>query len=82
LADPMNAVLDQARADTLALVIERFERRLTEEVGKVNERITQEVPKLQQQIADLKADLIRWMFLFWVGQLGAMLGILLLFSRK
>lgn len=104
LVDLMNAVIDQTRTDTWALIGERFERRLTEEFSKVNERftsleqtferrlaeeiakvherITQETAKLRQEIAELKADLIRWMFIFWAGQLVAILGILLAFFRK
>jgi len=78
----MNAVIDQTRTDTWSLVVERFERRLAEAVAKLHERITQETAKLRQEIAELKADLIRWMFIFWVGQLGAMLGMLLIFFRK
>ena len=35
----------------------RFEKRLTEECGK-----------LKVEIHALRADIIRWMFIFWVGQ--------------
>jgi hypothetical protein len=27
-------------------------------------------------------DMMKWMFVFWVGQLGAMIGIALLFLKK
>jgi hypothetical protein len=30
----------------------------------------------------VRADLLRWMFVFWVGQIGALLGILFAFFRK
>lgn len=29
-----------------------------------------------------KTDMIKWMFIFWVGQLGAMIGLILLFLKK
>ena len=29
-----------------------------------------------------KTDMIKWMFIFWVGQLGAMVGLILLFIKK
>lgn len=29
-----------------------------------------------------KTDMIKWMFIFWVGQLGAMIGLILLFFKK
>lgn len=86
--------------ERLTTVEEKFDRRLSEELGKVNERITAEISKLnerltieigkvnvefakvRQEMAELKAGLIRWMFIFWVGQLGAILGILFAFFRK
>lgn len=30
--------------------------------------------KLEQRLSDLKADLIKWMFLFWLGTVATMLG--------
>ena len=75
--------------DVLSFVEEKFERRLSEELGKVNDRLTTELGKInvefakvRQEMAEMKADLIRWMFIFWVGQLGAILGILFTFFRK
>jgi hypothetical protein len=49
----------------------RFEHRLTEEVDKVSHEITK-----------FKADLIRWMFIFWVGQIGVITGILFAFFKR
>jgi len=40
-----------------------------------------DIAALKIQSAEVKADLIRWMFIFWVGQLGAILGILLVFFK-
>jgi hypothetical protein len=77
------------KADVLGFVEEKFERRLTEEVAKFNDRLTTEIAKInaefsrvRQEMAEMKADLIRWMFIFWVGQLGAILGILFAFFRR
>jgi hypothetical protein len=30
--------------------------------------------KLERRLADLKAELIKWMFLFWLGTVATMLG--------
>lgn len=59
------------REDVISLVEERFERRLAEEIGKV-----------RQEISEAKADLIRWMFVFWVGQIGVITGILFAFFKR
>ncbi len=31
--------------------------------------------KLEQRLAQLKAELIKWMFLFWLGTVATMLGL-------
>ena len=73
-ADALVAVINEAakgqREDTIAFMEERFERRLAEEISKV-----------RQEIAEAKADLIRWMFVFWVGQIGVITGILFAFFK-
>ena len=71
LVDLINVANDHTKADVLTFVEEKFERRLSEEVAK-----------LDVKISEVKADLIRWMFIFWVGQLGAILGVLFTFFRK
>jgi hypothetical protein len=38
--------------------------------------------KLSKDIGEAKADTTRWMFIFWVGQLAATLGIIFLFLKK
>ncbi len=74
----------------------QLDRRITEEVARLevligeterrlDRRITEEVArlevKLSTQMAGMRADLIRWMFIFWVGQLGTLLAILFAFFR-
>ena len=69
-------------------VEEKFERRLSEEmakmsaeIGKVNGRLTQEVARLEVLIQKSHTDTIRWMFIFWVGQIGVILGMLFAFFK-
>ncbi|HZY38909.1 MAG TPA: hypothetical protein VFE53_19750 [Mucilaginibacter sp.] len=38
-----------------------------------------DIASVRKEISDAKAENIKWMFIFWVGQVGAALGILLLF---
>ncbi len=67
----------------------KLNTRIVETEAKLNTRIAQTEAKLEGKIAEVKAsiseakaDLIRWMFIFWAGQLGALLGILFAFFRK
>lgn len=52
-------------------VEEKFERRLSSEISKVNQNITES-----------KAGMIKWMFLFWIGQVAVILGILFVFFKR
>lgn len=59
-----------------------MDRRISEEVARLDHRITEEAGRLRVQVAQVRADLIRWMFVFWVGQVGALMGILFAFFRR
>ena len=66
LADILNTVESSAQKTTLEIAEERFEKRLAQ---------------VETKIAEAKADLIKWMFIFWVGQGATTLGILFAFFR-
>ena len=54
-----------------SVVEEKFERRLTEEIAK-----------LDKKISETKAELIKWMFIFWAGQIIVLVAILNLFFKR
>jgi hypothetical protein len=37
--------------------------------------------QLRKDLGETKADLIKWMFIFWIGQVAATLGFILLFLK-
>ncbi len=41
-----------------------------------------DIADLRKEFADSRADNIKWMFIFWIGQVGATLAIILLFLKK
>ncbi len=55
---------------------------------KVDEEVTVSTKDIatkdfvKAEIAEAKSDTIKWMFLFWVGQLAAMFGFLYFFLKK
>ncbi|MBD3384032.1 hypothetical protein GF407_03815 [candidate division KSB1 bacterium] len=61
--------------------IGKVNERLTEEIGKVNGRLTEEIGTVRVEAARNHASLIKWMFIFWVGQVAALLGILFAFFK-
>jgi hypothetical protein len=64
LVELINQSQSNQKKDILEFVEEKFERRLSEEVGM------------------LRAKLIKWMFIFWIGQVGVILAILFTFFKK
>jgi hypothetical protein len=38
--------------------------------------------RLSEKIGDTRADMIKWMFIFWIGQVAATFGFILLFLKK
>jgi uncharacterized protein YdcH (DUF465 family) len=64
----------------------KLDKRITEEVAKLenridqvdarlDKRITEEVAGLKADMSAFKAEIIKWMFLFWLGQLVALAGL-------
>jgi len=95
--DALVALINEAgennKTSVIEVVEERFERRLAEELGKLRAEIAEqmgklraelsgEVNKLRAEMHDLRANLIQWMFVFWIGQIGALFGLLFTFFRK
>jgi bifunctional DNA-binding transcriptional regulator/antitoxin component of YhaV-PrlF toxin-antitoxin module len=50
--------------------IAKLDRRITEETTKLDKRITEEIAGLRVEIAKTKSEIIKWMFIFWAGQIG------------
>lgn len=44
--------------------------------------VRKEMSTIRKEIGESKADTIKWMFIFWIGQVGATLGIIFLFFKK
>jgi len=70
LGDPGSDGLVMMFADAHRIATESFERRLAEEMSK-----------MRLEMAALKFDLLKWNFLFWIGQLAAFTAILSVMLR-
>ena len=69
------------RDDVLQETIEHFERRLTEEVGGLRVEMAHMKMDLRQDIAAARVDILRWSFVFWIGQVAAVIGLLAFMLR-
>jgi len=55
---------------------------IKEDLANVKYDLLQEVGNVRKEIGESKADNIKWMFLFWIGQVGATIAIIMLFLKK
>ena len=85
LINLINKAIFEQKNDVLKFVEEKFERRLSEEIAglevRLTEKISQNYNDLSEKISGTRADMIKWMFIFWVGQVGVILGILFAFFK-
>jgi ABC-type phosphate transport system auxiliary subunit len=59
----------------------RLQQRMAQFESKLEQRITQVESELDLRIAKTRAELIKWMFVFWVGTLVPLGGLLLFLVR-
>ena len=78
LVDILNKTEDRPKEHILEVAEGKFEKRLTEEARSLEVKIS----GVEVKIAQVQSNLIKWMFIFWVGQLGAITSILFAFFRK
>ena len=73
--------------------ISGLEVRLSDKIANLDVKLSQKIAdshaQLSAKIADsdvkassIKAELIKWMFIFWVGQVAVILGILFAFFKR
>ncbi len=89
----------ESRKEALALAEERFEKKLTEETGKINERLTEEIGKINERLTSeigmlrleiekirtemhgMKAEILKWVFVAWLTQIGILSGVMFAFLK-
>ncbi len=81
LVNLFNQSEQRQRENVLEFVEEKFERRLSEEVGKLRVDIQQTRADLIDRIEKSNANLVKWVFAFWVGQVAVLTGILFAFFK-
>src|SRR5215510_14102233 len=71
--------------DVLITATDRFERRLTQEVGLLRldfQRSLQEgLGGIRTELANARVEMLRWSFAFWVGQVAAIAALLAFMLR-
>jgi hypothetical protein len=66
----------------LELKIEQVKSDLELKIEQVKSDLELKIGQLDVKIERVKSDIIKWMFLFWIGQLASLIAILQIFFRK
>jgi len=70
----------ELKRDVIDIVGEKFERRLSEEIVNLKLELMERISNIETKIVNNKAEIIKWMFIFWIGNvitvIGGILGIL------
>ena len=61
--------------------LQRTELALREDLHRVDQALREEIRRLDQKIEATKADLIKWTFGFWVGNVAVLSGIMFALLR-
>lgn len=86
---PLREKLGDAGSDGLVTMFaeahrigtEQLDRRIADVSASFERKLAEETSKLRLDMTALKFDLLKWNFLFWVGQLAAMTAIMSLLLR-
>ncbi len=70
LAEFFDKLAKSSSEATILTAEEKFEKRLIEEISK-----------LHIKISETRSDIVKWMSIFWVGQIGVLVAILSLFFK-
>jgi hypothetical protein len=72
--------LEEWSEHVLSLAGERFERRLVQEIAGLELRLRQEMhdgfTSVRKEMSELRAETLKWSFVFWIGQLAAIASLL------
>jgi hypothetical protein len=62
--------------ESIELNFARFDAKVEQRVAELRAELRKEVAVLGESIANQRADLIKWMFLFWVGNVATLGGLM------
>ena len=62
--------------DVLNIAADRFDRRLTEQVSGVRVELHAGLADIRREIATGRVEHLKWSFIFWIGQVAVIVGLL------
>jgi Protein of unknown function (DUF1640) len=67
--------IEQVKAE-LKIEIEQVKAELKIEIEQVKAELKIDIARVETKLEQIKTDIIRWLFLFWIGQMGVVIGLI------
>lgn len=77
----LNQFGEENKESAIDITEKRFETMLAKESSLLREDMVRGDESLRVEIQACRADIIKWMCIFWVGQIGVIIGILFAFFK-
>ena len=73
---------DEATAKEAVTILEEVvKEKVITETQQLATKSDNGLTDVRKEIADVKTDIIKWMFIFWIGQVGVLSGIIFAFMK-
>jgi len=66
----------------LRISLERRVSEVEKKMYEIKSDLEVKISEVEKKMANYHSDIIKWMFIFWAGQIGVIVSILLIFFRK
>ncbi len=74
------AVTSQELKETELALIKEIEQ-VRKDLKETELKLTKEIEQVRKELKEIKADFIKWSFLFWLGQIGVVVTLIKLFFQ-
>lgn len=78
----LDKLTERQKETFLEAAADRIEQKVSAEINRLDSKIAEEIAKLRVDIEKLKADLVKWMFVFWASQFAAVVGIIAMLLKR
>ena len=62
--------------------ISQIDSNSIERTNNLEKSLTEKINKLENSISEFKADNLKWMFIFWVGQMSVTIAVVMMLVKK
>ena len=81
LAEFVDREREDRSEEVLTTAADRFECRLAAEMSGLRRELQTDLNGVRQEIATTRVEMLKWSFLFWIGQVAAIAGLLTVMLR-